>query len=82
MVQTQLFHSRQQGAKETVDEYAQVLKKLFTKAYPRISRGGPEADAMGQTVLANQFVSGLCPELKSKVVGTEGHGTIVPEGPI
>lgn len=26
---------------------------------------------MGQTVLANQFVSGLCQELKAKVVGTD-----------
>ena len=27
---------------------------------------------MGQSVYANQFVSGLKPELKSKVVGFEG----------
>ena len=28
---------------------------------------------MGQTVLANQFIAGLRPELKAKVVGTEGN---------
>ena len=72
MLQTQLFYDQQQGARETVDEYAQALKKSFTKAYPRSSRGGPEAEVMGQTVLANQFVSGLCSELKSKVVGIDG----------
>jgi hypothetical protein len=32
-VQSQLFHDRQQGPKETVDEFAQDLKKLFAKAY-------------------------------------------------
>ena len=33
---------------------------------------GPEAEEMGQSVLANQFITGLRPDLKSKVVGTEG----------
>ena len=28
---------------------------------------------MDQTVLANQLISGLRPELKAKVVGTEGN---------
>ena len=28
---------------------------------------------MGQTVLANQFISGLHPELKKEVVGTDGN---------
>ena len=28
---------------------------------------------MGQSVLANQFVAGLRPELKAKVVGSEGN---------
>ena len=28
---------------------------------------------MGQTVLANQFIAGLCPELKAEVVGTDGN---------
>ena len=32
-----------------------------------------KAEAMGQSVLANQFVSGLQLELKSKVVGFEGN---------
>lgn len=68
-IQTQQFHDRQQGTKETVDEYAQVLYK---KAYSTVLRGGAEAESMGQTVLANQFVAGLRSDLKTKVVGTEG----------
>ena len=49
------------------------MKKLFHKAYSNLARGGIEAEAMGQSVLANQFVSGLRSELKSKVVGFEGN---------
>ena len=58
-VQSQLFHDRQQGPKESVDEFAQDLRKLFAKAYAGVSRGGPEAEKMGQSVLANQFIGGL-----------------------
>ena len=32
-IQTQLFHDRVQGAKESVDEFAQALRQLFSKAY-------------------------------------------------
>jgi len=46
------------------------VRKLFSKAYYNLSG---EAEAMEQSVLANQFVAGLCPELKAKVVGTEGN---------
>ena len=67
-IQSQLFHDRKQGVKETVDKYAEGLKKLYVKAYPNLSRGGREAEAMSQSVLVNQFVSGLLPELKLKVV--------------
>ena len=70
-IQSQLVHDRQQNPKETVDEYAEVLKKLFVKAYSSLSRGGQEAEAMGQSVLANQFVAGLRSELKIKVVSCE-----------
>lgn len=72
-IQTQLFHDRQQGVKESVDDYAQALRKLFKKAYAGVLRGEPETDSMGRTVLANQFISGLRSELKSKVVGSEGN---------
>ena len=68
-----MFHDRVQGAKESVDEYAQALRKLFAKAYPSVLRGTSESNSMGQTVLANQFVAGLRPELKAKVVGTDGN---------
>ena len=58
-VQAQLFHNRQQQEKETVD--------LFTQ--------GLNAEIMGRTLLANQYVTGLRPELKRKLigVGVESH---------
>ena len=56
-----------------VSLFAQELNKLFHKAYFNLIRGGTEVEAMGQSVLANQFISGLQPVLKSKVVGTEGN---------
>ena len=69
--------------KESVDDYTQALRKLFKKAYSTVLRGEPEADSMGRTVLANQFVSGLQMELKSKVVGTEGKpGATSSEGKV
>ena len=42
-----------------MDDFAQELKKLFKKVYAGILCEGPEADVMGQTELANQFVAGL-----------------------
>ena len=72
VIQSQNFHDRHQKGKESFDEFAQELKKLFHKAYSSLTRGGIEAEAMGQSVLANQFGSGLKPESKSKVVGFEG----------
>ena len=68
----QSSHDRKQGQGETVDSYAQELRSLFRKAYPPAQMGSEKAEAMGHTVLANQFVSGLCPELKSKLAGQEG----------
>ena len=71
-MQSQLFHERKQGPRETADEFAQDLKKLYARAYADVSRGGPEAQRIGQSVLANQFITGLRPDLKGKVVGMEG----------
>ena len=71
-VQTQLFHERKQGPQESADDFAEELKRLFAKAYDGRSRGTPEAESMGETILANQFVAGLLPGLKSKLVGSEG----------
>ena len=68
-VQTQLFHERRQGPRETVDEFAQELRKVYTKAYATVTRGTPEAEEVGQRVLASQLVTGFRPELQSKVVG-------------
>ena len=71
-VQAQLFHNRQQQEKEAVDQFAQELQKLYNLAYAGATSEGPHAERMGQTLLANQFVTGLRPELKRKLIGTEG----------
>ena len=71
-VQAQLFHNRQQQDKETVDEFAQELQKLYNLAYAGATSEGPQAERMGQTLLANQFVTGLRPDLKRKLIGVEG----------
>ena len=71
-IQTQMYHDRKEGPLETVDDFAQELGKLYAKAYAAVTRGTPEAEQVGQTVLANQFVAGLRPELQTKGVGMEG----------
>ena len=71
-VQSSLFHDQKQKEKESVDSYAQALRVLFYKAYPSAQRGSAEAEDMGKAVLSSQFVSGLLPEIKSKVAGSEG----------
>ena len=72
-VQSSQFHERKQKPQESVDDYAQDLHRLFHKAYPTAQRGSRETEEMGQSVLSNQFVSGLKPELKTKVAGMEGN---------
>ena len=72
VVQSTLFHERKQRAKEDVDTYAQDLRNLFQKAYPKARQGSKEAEEMAKSVLAHQFAAGLLPELKVKVAGAEG----------
>ena len=72
-VQTSRYHERKQKTGESVDDYAQDLRKLFHKAYPITSRGSHETEQMGQTILSSQFVAGLLPDIKSKVAGVEGN---------
>ena len=71
-VQTSLFHDRKQVDSETVDTFAQDLRRLFHKAYPSSTRGGQEAEQIAQTVLTSQFVAGLHPNIKAKIAGTDG----------
>ena len=71
-VQTSLFHDRKQKQGESVDDYAQDLRYLFYQAYPKAQQGSSEAEKKGKSVLANQFVNGLIPELKAKITGKEG----------
>ena len=72
-IQTNLFHDRKQHVSESVDAYAQELRTLFNKAYPSVQQGTREAEALGQTILTNQFVVGLLPDIKAKIVGSEGN---------
>ena len=72
-IQTNLFHDRKQHVSESVDAYAQELRTLFHKAYPSVQQGTRETEALGQTVLTNQFVVGLLPDIKAKIVGSEGY---------
>lgn len=72
-VQSSLFHDRKQRNGESVDCYAQELRFLFHKAYPAAQQATLEMQEMARSVLTNQFVSGLQPQLRSKLVGREGH---------
>lgn len=49
LVQSALFHERVQQQEESVDVYAQELKKLFYRAYPEMRRG--------RAVLASKFAA-------------------------
>ena len=71
-VQSSLFHDRRQKERETVDSYAQDLRVLFHKAYPRPDQGSAKAESLGKFVLALQFAAGLLHPIKVKVAGTEG----------
>ena len=72
-IQTNLFHDRKQHVSESVDAYAQELCTLFHKAYPSVQQGIREAEALGQTLLTNQFVVGILPDIKAKIVGSEDY---------
>ena len=71
-VKSSQFHERKQRQDETVDSFAQELKRLFYKAYPSTQQGSPEAEAMGRAVLSSQFVAGLRADIKAKVAGVDG----------
>ena len=71
-VQISLFHDCKQESGEPVDEYVQDMRVLVYKAYPYAQQGTQEAEKLGQMVLTNQFVTGLCEDIKIKVIGIEG----------
>ena len=56
-----------------MDTYAQDLKCLFYKAYPSAQQSTLEMQELMKSVLTNQFVCGLQPELKGKLAGRDGH---------
>ena len=71
-MQSSLFHDYKQKPGESVDHYAQELRLLFYKAYPHAQQGTLETEKLGQSVLVNQFVTGLLGDIKANVVGIEG----------
>ena len=71
-VQSSKFQERKQLPHESVDNYAQDLRKLFYQAYSTAQDAGSGAEVMGRSVLAYQFVAGLTDTLKSKLVGHNG----------
>ena len=71
-IQTSMFHEHRQKKGETVNEYAQDLRRLYQRAYARAQHDNPAAEAMGKSVLAYQFVSGLLPEINAEVASTGG----------
>ena len=71
-VQSSMFHDRKQKPQESVDAYAQDLRRLFYRAYPRVQQGAQETEDFGRSVLSYQFVAGLLPALRLKVAGIEG----------
>ena len=71
-VQSCQFSERKQLAGESVDVYAQDLRRLFSLAYPDAVKDASPEGKMGRLVLASQFVAGLRTELKEKLAGVEG----------
>ena len=71
-VRSSLFHERKQQQNESVDSFAQELKKLFYRAYPVELQGSKEAEVTLRSVLASQFIAGLKSNIKAKVAGVEG----------
>ena len=58
-----LFHDRDQGERESVDDYVQELRKLFYKAYPQTMQGTTDFQDISKSILRNQFVAGLLPNI-------------------
>ena len=46
--------------------------RLFHRVYPQTQQGSQEAEDIGRAVLASQFASGLLPDVKRKVAGSDG----------
>ena len=70
LVQSALFHERAQKQGELVDVYAQELKKLYRRAYPKMShdRGeeGRAVLALGVLKTRNEMVNGNGTECKTE----------------
>ena len=53
-------------------EAVEGLKKVYVKVYLNYTRGGQEAEAIRYSSLVNQYIFGMLPELKVKVVRSKG----------
>ena len=65
-VQTQLFHNRMQGEKESVEQFAQDLRNLFNRAYAQATRDGPQAERMGQHAVGESICCGTSPRVETE----------------
>ena len=59
-----------------MDQYAQGLRRLFQRAYPQTQQGSKEAEEMGGSVLAFQFIAGLKQELKKGVASSDQQSSL------
>lgn len=71
-MQTQLFHSRRQGPKESVDDFAQELRRLHSKAYEAKAKELAEV----KTSAPKKFVSASVPTLAT--TSSSQTGTFTP----
>ena len=56
-----------------IEQFAQDLLRLLHKGYSKDQQGSREAEMMGRSVLAYQFVACLCQKIKTKIAGNEGN---------
>ena len=64
------------GIRKSKDAYAQDLRCLYQKAYLESLCGSGDAEKIGKTLLASQFVAGLRSEIKKSVTGSDLSGDI------
>lgn len=56
-LQSSIFHEHKQKSGESIDNYVLDSQKLFHRAYSNM-QGSREAEAIGKSVVSNQFVTG------------------------
>ena len=73
-IQSSIFHKRKKLlTTASIDNYAQDLRKLYSKAYSNDHEVAKKLGQWGRSVLVYRFVAGLLPHLKSKFAGNDGR---------